>query len=285
MKLGRGFILFIAISITGCGSLKESQSLKLYDNMPVPDGEYLRYGKYQGGEKIVTIYFVTRFENANNKAEAYCYMDAIKAGSGEILPEDYKDYPSKRSVSLETGSLQELTYNWPVDLTKKMNDPSKFPGEYYRHYLLNGDVMNMESRTFSGYRTNYIKNRVSIKKGYPVWDLDTAMIFSFRYFNIFKPGIIYIVVPSIIKDPLPAGFKVFGKEKLKTGIGEINTVKIGLSITDPFLGRLLSGFLDTTFLWVEDSGRKLLVRVKGAGLTMELEAVSNVLGNQQRSQL
>jgi hypothetical protein len=253
--------------------------MHLLDRIAVPDGEFLRYGKYAGGEKTATILMVNRFEKGKGGERlSVCYMEGYKVKNPENIPADYRDYHARRVFSLETGTLEDLSYNFPVtNVSKLSGDPSRLPGEFYRHYIMNGDTLDMETRTCRDDKTNSFKSRVVIKAGYPAWDLDSTLMYSFRYFDVFKPGIFYVVVPAIVKEPLPVSFKVIGREKIKTGMGEFDTIKLGVSISDPFLGKLLDSFLESTTLWIENSDRKLLVKMDAAGVYAELEAVSNVI--------
>ena len=270
-------LLFVLCS--GCGLKQAPQPMKLLDKTAVPDGEFLRYGKYSFGEKTAVIYLVSRLgETAGGEAVDTCYVEGFKPGSGDKIPSNYRDYHGRRVFSLKTGSLKELFYNWPVEnLSKNSADPSRFPGEYYRSFRMNGEDLDMESRVLRNDTTISIKSRVHVKNGYPLWDLDSTTLFSFRYFDMSRPGILYVVIPSLLKEPLPLSFKIIGREKIRTGLGEFETVKLGALISDPFLGKLMDGFVDSTTLWVEDSDRKLLFKMEAAGIKMELEAVSNVL--------
>lgn len=119
--------------------------------------------------------------------------------------------------------------------------------------------------------------RESVKKDYPTWDLYSFSLFSFRYLDIYKPGILYIVIPTIIKDPIPGYFKVIAKEKLKTRLGEFDAVKVGVAASDPFLGKLMESYSKDTFIWFEDSDRRVLLKMESSGVKMEIEVISNVL--------
>jgi hypothetical protein len=275
------FSILISLTASGCMG-KSNPPFKPYDRIPVPDGEFLQYGKYIGGEKVVTINFISKIiSNHNNETVLLNYMDAVRAKSGDRFPENYKDYCSRRTISLKTGSLIELTYdfsrttNTNLNLTDK-HDPSRYGGEFYRHYTLNSNVMDMEIKTCNKSEIRDIRYRESVKNGYPVMDTDTAMLFSFRFLDITKPGILYAIAPAIIKEPLPVSCRILGKEKIKTSAGEFNTFKITIILSDPFLGELMDNYLKDSNLWIEDSARRLLVKMQAAGIRMEIESISNV---------
>ncbi len=274
------FMLFI---ITGCGIGKaEYPPLKLYDKISIPDGEYLQYGKYIGGEKNVTIYYVTRLDNnSNHEPEARIYGQAIRVNSNDKLPDNYKDYSSIDVISLQTGSLTEQIVDNSIITNdyKYLNDPSKFKGEFYHHYLLKDGTIYYEYRILKGNEIMNTAFRETVKKDYPTWDLYSFSTFSFRYLDISKEGILYLVMPTIIKDPIPGYFKVIGKEKIKTGFKEFDAVKLGVVASDPFLGKLMESYSKDTFLWFEDSDRRVLLKMQSAGITLEIEMISNVISN------
>ena len=73
-------------------------------------------------------------------------------------------------------------------------------------------------------------------------------------------------------------FRVVKKELLETKAGRFNTLKIGFSSADPFISKLMDSYIKTTFIWVEDSERALIVKVDVPGVINELESVSVYTG-------
>lgn len=140
----------ILLIITGCGTGKvEYPPLKLNDKLSIPDGEYLQYGKYIGGEKITTITYVTRFEiNSNQEPAAMIYADGVRINSDDKSPNNYKDFSSVEIISLQTGYLiDQIVDNSKITNDYKyINDPSKFKGEFYHHYRLKDGTIYYEYR-------------------------------------------------------------------------------------------------------------------------------------------
>ena len=150
-------------------------------------------------------------------------------------------------------------------------------GEFYQLYENTGETMNMEFRTINDGKIDFIRSKVSTKKGYPEWDLPNSMIFSFRYLDTGSPGIFYVIAPALVKEPLPVSFKFLDKEKVRTAPGDYKTLKMSFSIADPFLSGLLESYLKGTCIWIEDSPGRILVRMEGGGDEMVLAGVSNVI--------
>ncbi len=275
-------VLASALMFSGCAG-KFIPPLKSYDKISIPDGEFLQYGKYVGGERTATIDFVSKIvSNTGNEAFLITYLDAARVNSDDRIPGNYSNYCSIKTISLKTGSQMESVYNFSrmtnknINSDKSLRDPSRFPGEFYRHYTLRDGMMDMEIKTCLDGVIKDMRYREPVKRDYPVMDTDTALLFSFRFLDIFKNGIFYAIVPAIIKEPLPLICRVAGKEKIKTAAGEFDTVKLAIVLGDPFLGGLMDNYLKNSCLWMENSGRRLLVKMEAAGVKMELESVSNV---------
>lgn len=79
-----------------------------------------------------------------------------------------------------------------------------------------------------------------------------------------------------MKEPLPASFRVIKNEVIDTPCGKFNTTKIGGVIADPFLSKLIKSYMDEMFIWVENSERRILVKIQSPGATWILESITNI---------
>lgn len=273
LKWSMFFVIIGLISSCGKGN---HEPLQTYQNSPIPNGEMLEYGKYVGGEKLVDVRIVSIVTNN----EIHQYLEAVKVDSTNVFHDNYTDFSSYKSISLDSGSLIELSYDTHEFTNNadnlKTKDPSRFKGEFSRHYILTDNTMKMEYKLWNGTEVKNMIIRENVKPGYPVFDIDTMMTFSMRILDVSKPGIFYVILPAIIKDPIPGHFSIKGEEKVKTPFGEIDALKLGVQISDPFLGQLMDSYSKDTILWVAKSDTKVLLKMEAGGVKMELEKVSNV---------
>lgn len=292
MKMFLFILPAIILLISGCATGKARyQPLKVYGQINISDGEYLQYGKYISGEKTQTIYYVSRIEtNSKYGPVLKNYSDSVRPNSSDILPSNYKDFSSLDIISLHNGSLigQIVDNSKMTNKYKYMNDPSKLKGEFYHSYQVENGYMKINYKVLKekNIQTGEIQNielREKVDTNYPMWDIYTFSMFSYRFLNIFKPGIMYLVMPSIIKEPVPCYIKVIDKEKIKIGIGEFDAVKARIVSSDPFLCKLLGSYSDNTTIWFENSERKELLKMESVGITIELEKISNVISKESET--
>lgn len=200
-----GVMLFIVFFITESFSMGSKQlvPLKTYSVINIHDGEFLRYGIYNGGEKSSDLYMVTKkIIDANGKIFYRIYSDEITISSGKKLPGNYTNWPSFYLIDPSRGSLIESEVNYNTNDFQD-NSPDDLRGMIYSHYQLYSDKGYVEnsSKKVKDNKTNENKNRVKINPKFPSWDGNSAGYFSMRFMDVSSPGIMYIISPGGIKDP------------------------------------------------------------------------------------
>jgi len=224
----------------------------------IQNHEFIKYTKYIGGEKTHTVFVVFETDRANHIVRAY--INISKVGKEAELPQNYSNYSIKMVVSLDKGSLLEEDLDYTSvkesDFVLKTPDKSflKIDLESYSAYYR--VLFNKEGQEKS------LLSKFKLKKEYPVWSISSLMMIGCRFMDASRGGILYIVEPNYVKDPVPAYFRVVGKEVLETKAGKFNTIKVGFSTSDPFLGSLLNSYTSEIFFWVEDSARALVVKTQ-----------------------
>ncbi len=250
--------------------------LKPSSNLSINDGEFLHYKQTIGGEKNKDIFFVTRIIT-NRGMSALIYQQGIILTNNEQLPLYYTNFKVHYTVSMKEGSLEESEGTYSTNRNKD-REPSTFNEMFYWHYLVNTEdhVFEAENKLWDGYEVKSRKDKINLKPGYPVWDMISGSFFGPRFMDISRPGILFYVMPELLKEPLPVYYRIIGKEKIKSNAGTFNTIKITLMAADPFLSKLMDSISKDTFFWIEDSDRKLIVKFQSMGFSLLLDEISNV---------
>jgi len=247
--------------------------------LTIQNGEFLRYGRYKGGEKYGEMIFVTILTNRKDIGScAVIYNETILLKGKRKLPTRYTDYGGYAVVTIVDGSLNELLYSIPDNTNSKTAQSEN--AVYYRNYKISRDegTMEMEDRVWDGYEAKTKKSRAVLKPGYPVWDLFYGMIFGGRFLDLAKSGVTQIAIPEVCKELVPMFYKAVKPETVVTPAGTFKTIHCSTMVADPFLGQLLDSFMREAYVLIEDSDRHLAVRMHSAvGEDIELEEISNVL--------
>ncbi len=261
--------IFMFVLIAGCsGSFKSSVPIKI-KALSIPDGEFLKYSKYVNGEKTSTSYFVGRIGPGRHDFTEYIEM--VTAGAESNIPANYTNYHYFIKMSLDTGSLIEQYSDYhdlPQELKLKAPDFIDLKIDYENH--LASYVMKIRDKEEE--RVTYSK--VKLKPGFPVWNMTSLLFAGPRLLDIKSKGLLYVIEPFYVKEPVPGTFKIIGKEVLETPAGRFDTLKVGFSSADPFLGKLLETYTQSLFFWIEDSPRGLIVKTQGDNNINILDEVS-----------
>jgi hypothetical protein len=232
--------------------------------LKIRDGEFLQYASYTGGEKVKDVYILSKTRKDNRGPLVDIYLEYKLLSDKKPIPVSFTNYEQKITVSLDKASMVE---NIKIRATNNISDDIN--NEIYKHLLINwkDNILYMERWIWNGYETNIIKERVKIKPEYPIWDSLSMIFVGLRFLDIKSPGIIYLVEPIVLKDPIPMNFQIIKKEVLETPAGKFNTLKINAQTSDPFIGKLGKAINDKTFYWVEESERQLIVKFEASGIT------------------
>ncbi len=273
-------ILFMALSVGVVFTMGSKQlvPMKTYSVIGIPDGEFLHYGIYIGDEKSSDLYMVAKkVTDGNGKLFYLVYSDEITVSGEKKLPENYSNWPSFYLVDPARGSLIEAKVSYSTN-DFQGNSPDDLKGMIYSHYqlYLNEGYVEYRSKKVKDNKTNEYKNRVRINPDFPSWDGNSAGYLSMRFMDVSSPGIMYIISPGGLKDPIPFTYRYVAKETMLTKVGKFRVNRAKTVLGDPFLGKLMEPILKKADLWFEDSDRRLLVKVDGFGQVLVLEEISNV---------
>jgi hypothetical protein len=234
-------------------------------NPVIQDGEYLRYSMYAAGEKVFDYYLVTRV--LQDKKSVYLYEDSLEIGMDMKLSANYSNFHNQYKINLEDGSLIYHKTDY-MDFTN-IALSNRYKGSFGTDLVINKSNAEAEymAKIWDGFGIKSMTSRIKIKPDYPIWDFDSIGYIGLRLFEPTNKGIIYIIAPDLLKEPIPVSFSIKGREVVKTKAGVFNTVKLGMFLADPFLGKLLEGYVREVFAWVEDSDRGLVIKTKDIGNT------------------
>ncbi len=273
--------VLIIISTVSCANLgKQKLPAKVYPVVNVSDGEYLVYGYYVGGEKSSESYMVTKKETGKNGELFYkVYGVQAKSPADRKIPDNYKEWPSFYIIDPWQGSVIEAVYSIKTSDIKDIDPANPYSSLIYSHYKLHRDSGYVEYTSKSLKNKELIEKnyRVNIKKDYPVCDANSTFYFPTRFLDVRNGGILYMVSPEFLKDPVPFSFKYESRETIRTKAGQFAAIKGAVVSGDPFIGQLVGPLLKKFAIWYEDSDRRLTVKIQLAyGGYMELEEISNV---------
>ncbi|MGA2140981.1 MAG: DUF3108 domain-containing protein [Brevinematales bacterium] len=275
------------LSFLSCaGFNRQRVPMKVSLKTDIRDGEYLKYGYYLSGEKQSETCMVTRKETGSNGDLLYrVYMAETEIPGGRKIPGNYLNWPSYYLIDPSHGCVLESVFIWNTNdiafKTKAQDIPySSLIYSCYQLHMKEGYVKYV-SRSMKNTEIIERNYRVDVKADYPVWDGISFFYFPSRMMDIRGGGTMYIVTPEFLKDATPFSLKYKSREKVVTKAGDFSTFKVSVITDDPFLERLAEPILKKASFWVEDSPRKLTVRIQFAfgGGVVELEEISNVIDN------
>jgi hypothetical protein len=260
-------IFFIAIAILPC--IAEDAPPAQPRKLLIEDGELLKYGFFVGGERAQDISIVTWYSADKKTIQVYVGKHFI--GTNIPMPKNYADYQRQFTISLETASITKSF----GDYTKEFQ-ASNETGEIAFDTQID-PVKNLAiyvSKIWDGYDLRSKTFRVKLKPNYPVWDAASLAFIGSRYIDLSGKGIVYGLYPTIVKDAVPISARLIKKETIQTPLGDFNTLKYGIGITDPFLAQLLDSYVKELFVWIEDAPRGLVVKTDSPDGVNILEGIS-----------
>jgi hypothetical protein len=258
----------------------EKIPMKPYPVINIPDGEFLRYGIYNRGEKISDTYYVTRKIADKNGAVLYrIYWIFIDTSSSRKPPADYTNWPNYDLIDPKLGLVLEAgTYLSTNKDEMKKNAVYGMGDTVETHYQLYRDEnfveFNQKSIGDNGVTEN--KSKVSVKPGFSSWEGQAYFMLSPRFMDSRSGGILYLVAPTVLKEPIPVILKSGVKSILSTKAGSFHVNKIETVMADPFIEKLYEPIAKKSGYWVEDSDRRLMIKIQQTDIESFLEEISNV---------
>jgi hypothetical protein len=247
--------------------------------LSIQDEEYLKYARFEGGEKAEEILLVSRI--SADKKNIHVYQEHINATNALRLdkiklPASYTNFHQKFLIDLEKASLVHDKEDYTDRFDVSMAASNHYWGAISSELTIDR-VKSMAyylNKIYDGYNSQVKANRISIYPDYPIWDGSSLGFIGARIFGIANNGILYLIEPEILKDPISMSFDIKGREDIQTKAGIFHTVKVGMKVADPFLGKLLESYVNSMFVWVEDSNRALVVKIQDFdGVYMILEDI------------
>jgi hypothetical protein len=235
----------------------------------IQNHECLVYVKYVGNEKeseIFHVYDINAQENTITIYEQH-YME----NSDLLFPRHFTNFTDYKKISLSNYCLisahsDELT-NFILE-NKKGIVQSDLQIDSKK-----GTAGYLEA-LWDGYELITRHSIIKIKTDFPVWDMGSLLFVGTRFLDIKAPGIIYGLIPNIIKQPIPLGFKYIGKEIIETKAGKFNTIKVAFYSTDPFLSKLMESYSKEMFYWINESEDGMIIKIQMPGIAYLLEKKS-----------
>ena len=275
--LAGGILLISFFTVSACSILGNQHPMKTYSSIEIPDGEFLHYGDYTNGAKAFDFYQVTKkIPNGNGGFYYRLYFNMVSV-SGEKLNENYINWPvitlfdPSKGITLEAIVTLNTNYwkNW---------EKFGFSGLVSSYYKLDQDNKFVEysANSIKDDVTNTAKYRINVKPGFPVLDMFSMSQYAGRFFDPASHGIIYLIIPTFIKEPLAMTFNYEKKENLTVKAGTFHINKVHISMGDQFIGRLMGTFLNSTSAYVEDSERRIVIKKIFLNEEVVLEEISNV---------
>jgi hypothetical protein len=247
-------VLFAAYSCTG----------NLSANLPVKKGKFqirdkemITYAVFMNGEETSHVTFVIKTNKDpvwGDTATMYEFLQLVT--NMRKMPGNYTNFDGYHKVSLDKASLVEETRNWEF-----AKDAIKgFP--YYQHYEMNtrDETYEYTAKTWNGIETRESRSRISLKNKmqYPIWTTQSLVFIGARFLDRDSTGIVYLVEPQILKEPMPIRIKFLGREEIATKAGRFKTIKGTMLIADVFIGRLLDSYTKNMAVWIEESSGRVI---------------------------
>jgi hypothetical protein len=236
--------------------------------------EYLKYAVYLGGELFGYYYFIYNFSNDGKTLIEYSESFDV---TNRNIPRKAEYFSSKSIIDLENFTFIKMENNVSnlYFYRKDHNDSLKeLKGIFYTETEF--DYSNLSAhctiKTWDGNNIRTQSSRFKLKKGYSYFDMSNPPALLYRMIDSSKPaGIYYSSSPLIFKEPMAASGKIQDKEEdIITPLGNFKVKKVVSAIADPFIGTLMKGFMDKSFMWIDSDG--LLVKYSlpfGYGILIE----------------
>jgi len=253
------------LSITVYGKLAILHILILYSlhaqNTPiqmrtlaVQDYEMLSYRNIVAGEHYQNFIVVSRLLK---KDELAIYIGKYTLGSKTLMPVHYTNFQRQFSVDLKNGRL----IGGFGDYEKEFRSENRYGEVYFTidmDYIKNTAVFR--SKIWDGFDTMTKTVRVKLVPGYPCWDLLSLVWVGARFLDTQSKGVFYGIYPSVVKQAVPVTVRFLGKETVTTPAGVFPTIRLSVSVVDPFLANLLDNYIREMSIWIEDSPRALVIK-------------------------
>ncbi len=277
------FPLFALSIISACAEGGKRFPVKTYPVI-IPEGEFLHYGDYIDGSKDMDYYQVTtRVTNGSGGYYYRLYFNMIPVAGGKKPDPDYTGWPVvtlfdpgrgltiESEVNLDTNAMKDITKYWA-----KLG----FSGFFYSSYRLypGKGYVDYISKSLEDNGITTKTFRIKIKPGFPVVDMFSLSQYAGRFFDPRNHGILYLLIPTFLKDPLPVSFDYVSTETITVKAGTFRVKKIKSLWGDAFIGNLLDSFSKNLRIYIEDSDRRVVVKKEyPGGEEIVLEDISNII--------
>lgn len=186
------------------------------------------------------------------------YIHGLVLKEHKQYPEYYTNFDTRIVISLKDASMISYYFN---NLTDAGENKSDFPD--YLNIAIDrpGKTATIVEKKWNGHEIRTITSRMPIKPEYSTWDMNSLGFIGARFLDLNGKGVVYAIVPEIIKEPVLCSFQNLGKETVTVNAGKFNTVKFGFTLSDPFLSSLMSQYTKVFLEWKEDNERGLIIKL------------------------
>ena len=182
------FIIFLKIEVFSMGS-KQLIPMKTYPSTDIPDGEFLRYSIYAGGEKNSDLYLVTKRVTDGKGGFYYrAYLNILSVSESKKPPENYTNWPVYYLIDPVSGSTIESEGHYDKKLRKDSAVASAFGMgnvvSYEYHLYRDKGYVEYKSKSVNGEVTNESKYQVKVNPDFPSGNTMDVMFYSPRLLDI-----------------------------------------------------------------------------------------------------
>lgn len=237
-------------------------SMKPSRGLMIPDGEYLRYAEYHEGRKYADYHFAARKTADSSKRHGYrIHTHFISVTNGKKLPKDCAEWPGYSIFDPVKGTLIENS------VTCDPKDIREFKNLTHAHNVYDPETgeLRYEGRVIKNGRTTERKAEIRLKPDYPFWNGASFMFYSPRVLDTRAGGWLSYANLSFAKGAMLFSFEYESRESVRTNAGAFDCDKAVVKVRAPFPFSLMMPFIPTTHFWIEDSDRRIVVKVQGTG--------------------
>ena len=251
------FVALCMVFISGTSGKDEGEiPMQVREAFDIPDGEFLHYTGFVGGEKYSDLYMVAKHQD---EKLLKVYIQEVLASAEREVPANYENYNTYILIDKTTGGLLKFY----LDDSEYYVEQDKGKGMYFIDVDVERDtgMIAVTKKIWDGYESKESKATMkNLDMTFPFWNQLTFPFWGMRLLDWSKPGVVFIWDP-ILKDPGKAKIDVLGEEKIETPLGSFNTYKMNWRISDPFIGALLKPIVTSVYYYFEkDSSKNRLLQ-------------------------
>jgi hypothetical protein len=259
MRFPKLFSLLVILALFSCEKDPPvSQEPMKASVLPFSHQEILKYTQTKASEKLGEFFVSIEKEKKSIYANAYfIYFPAGKTNT--FNPSIQGNYPVSVRVCLTNGSLEK--YRQSGNLNESNRSKSASILNYYQ-WDRKENVFFHQEILWNGksFKTN--ESQTPLGGGFPIWELESFFSFGIQFLDVKSGGLVALFHPYWIKGFVPIGFRVAGKESIKTKIGIFPVVKVKFFLPKPLQADWLDRYSKDFTLWVEEGNSSRIIKAE-----------------------